>query len=174
LITRFRSVRRPRDWHGLTAWAIALTLALSATGCSDEPDNEGRIKVKCSQTSARTVVDFARSPLPKSATSLDVFCDGFTDTYVRARVVMARRDLRGFLRAANISTPLRSGFRPFAEREKDPETWQIKTIERVLGQEEDCLKDKTPACASGLAGRKVIVDLDTPGRAIVYLEAFTS
>jgi len=157
------------------ATAAALTFVLSvAAGCSNEPDHAGRIKVDCSQTSAATVEDFARAPLPASATSLEVFCDGVTDIYVRARVVMPRRDLRRFLRGAGVDKPLRRGFRPFSEREDDPPTWQIKSIERVLGHEEDCLAVTTPACASGLAGRKVIVDLDSPHRAIVYLEAFTT
>lgn len=157
------------------ATAAALTFVLSvAAGCSNEPDHAGRIKVDCSQTSAATVEDFARAPLPASATSLEVFCDGFTDIYVRARVVMPRRDLRRFLRGAGVDKPLRRGFRPFSEREDDPPTWQIKSIKRVLGHEEDCLAVTTPACASGLAGRKVIVDLDSPHRAIVYLEAFTT
>ena len=157
------------------ATAAALALALSvAAGCSDEPDHDGRITVDCSQTSAATVEDFARAPLPASATSIEVFCDGFTDIYVRARVVMPRRDLRRFLRGAGVDKPLRRGFRPFSEHEDDPPTWQIRSIERVLGHEEDCLAVKTPACSSGLAGRKVIVDLDSPHRAIVYLEAFTT
>jgi len=87
---------------------------------------------------------------------------------------MPRRDLRRFLRGARVDKPLRRGFRPFSEREDDPPTWQIKSIERVLGHEENCLAVKTAACSSGLAGRKVIVDLDTPHRATVYLEAFTT
>ena len=157
------------------ATAAALTFVLSvAAGCSNEPDHAGRIKVDCSQTSAATIEDFARAPLPPSAMSLEVFCDGFTDIYVRARVVMPRRDLRRFLRGAGVDKPLRRGFRPFSEREDDPPTWQIKSIERVLGHEENCLAVKTAACSSGLAGRKVIVDLDTPHRATVYLEAFTT
>lgn len=157
------------------ATAAALTFVLSvAAGCSDEPDHEARTRVDCSQTSAATIEDFARAPLPPSATSLEVFCDGFTDIYVRARVVMPRRDLRRFLRGAGVDKPLRRGFRPFSEREDDPPTWQIKSIERVLGHEENCLAVKTAACSSGLAGRKVIVDLDTPHRATVYLEAFTT
>lgn len=154
--------------------AVILALSAAAGGCSDESDHTTRIKVDCAQTSAATVEDFAHAPLPPSATSLEVFCTGFTDTYVRARVVIARRDLRRFLRGAGISTPLRRGLRPFAEHENDPPTWQIKAIEHELGHEEDCLQDKTPACASGLAGRKLIVDLDTPHRATVYLEAFTT
>jgi hypothetical protein len=153
--------------------AVALTLSLAA--CSDdEPDNEGRIKVDCSETSAATVENFARAPIPKGATSLEVFCSGFTDTLVRARIVMPRRDLRRFLRDAGFSAPPRRGVRPFTERADDPPTWQIKRIEHVLGHEEDCLAVKTKACASGLAGRKIVVDLDTPNRAIVYLQAFTS
>ena len=155
--------------------AAALALVLSvAAGCSDESDHEARTRVDCSQTSAATIEDFARAPLPPSAMSLEVFCDGFTDIYVRARVVMPRRDLRRFLRGAGVDKPLRRGFRPFSEREDDPPTWQIKSIERVLGHEENCLAVKTAACSSGLAGRKVIVDLDTPHRATVYLEAFTT
>lgn len=159
-----------RRGAGLAALAVLLALA----GCSNEPDNEGRIRVDCSETSADTVEDFARAPLPDSATSLDVFCTGFTDTLVRARVVMPRKDLNRFLRDAGFSAPPRRGVRPFTERENDPPTWQIKRIDHVLGHEEDCLAVKTPACASGLAGRKVIVDLDTPHQAIVYLQAFTS
>ena len=156
------------------AAAIALALAAGLAGCSDEPDHEGRVKVDCERTSAATVEDFARAPLPASATSLEVFCDGFTDTYVRARIVMPRRDLRSFLRAAGIKQPLRRGFRPFSEHEDDPPTWQVKSIEHVLGHEEDCLAVKSAACASGLAGRKLIVDLDNLRRATVYLEAFTT
>jgi len=156
------------------ATAAALALVLSCAGCSDEPDQVGRVKLDCSQTSAATVEDFARAPLPASATSLEVFCDGVTDTYVRARVVMPRRDLRSFLRAAGIEQPLRRGFRPFSEHDDDPPTWQIKSIEHVLGHAEDCLAAKSPACASGLAGRKLIVDLDSPRRATLYLEAFTT
>jgi hypothetical protein len=154
-----------------TLVALALTVGLAA--CSDEPDNAGRIKTDCTQTSAATVEEFARAPLPKSATSIEVFCSGFTDTLVRARIVMPRRDLGRFVRDAGFSGPLREGVRPFTESTRDPPTWQIKGIDRVRGLDEQCLKVKTPACA-GLAGRGVVVDLDTPSRAIVYLEAFTS
>jgi len=153
---------------------IATAVALSATGCSDKPDHDRRIKVDCSQTSAATVEEFARAPLPASATSLEVFCEGFMDTFVRARIVMPRRALRGFLREADFSAPPRRGSRPFGERENDPPSWQIKRAEHVLGHQEDCMKVDTQACASGLAGRAVVVDLDDRRRAIVYLRAFTS
>jgi hypothetical protein len=151
----------------------ALVLVLGLTACSDEPDTEGRSKTDCAKTNAATVEDFVHTPLPPSVISAEVFCKGFTDTLVRARITMPRAALRPFVRDAGLSAPLRRGTRPFVEREGDPPTWQIKTIEHVLGLDEDCLYLKTPACA-GLAGRKVVVDLDEPGRAIVYLEAFTT
>lgn len=153
--------------------AIATAAALSAAGCSEEPDHEGRVRTECTQSSAATVEQFARAPLPASATSLEVFCVGFTDMLVRARIVMPRRALRGFLRAADFSAPPRPGLRPFTERENDPPSWQIKKAGRVLGHEEECLKVKTRACAT-LAGRAIVIDLDDPHRAIVYLQAFTS
>lgn len=63
----------------------------------------------------------------------------------------------------------------FTDTAKDPLRWKVDAIVRVAGHEERCLSAKdVAACATGLAGRRVMVDLDDPARAVVYLEAFTS
>lgn len=102
-------------------------------------------------------------------------CKGFTDTFVRARVDLPRTELDALISGASFSAPLRPGYRPFADRAKDPLRWKVDAIVSVAGHEESCLSAKgVAACATGPAGRRVMVDLDDPVRAVVYLEAFTS
>ncbi len=156
-----------------TLAAFATAMALAAGGCSDA-DDEGPITTDCTETSAATVESFARAPIPESATTIEVFCSGFTDIFVRARIVLPRRDLDVFLDDAHFSAPPRRGVRPFTRHKNDPATWKIAQVKRVLGHEEECAQVKTLVCKSGLAGRRVIVDLDTPGRATVYLQAYTT
>ena len=76
---------------------------------------------------------------------------------------------------ANLSGPLRPGYRLFVDTATDALRWKVDALFSVAGHEESCLSAKdVAACATGLAGRRVMVDLDDPARAVVYLEAFTS
>jgi len=85
-----------------------------------------------------------------------------------------RTELDTLISGANFSGPLRPGYRPFADTAKEPLRWKVDAIVSVAGHEESCLSAKdVAACATGLAGRRVMVDLDDPARPVV-LEAFTS
>jgi len=156
--------------------ALGAVMVVSASGCGDGGGKDERIlEAVCSEPPRATVENFMAVRLPPSAQVAQIDCKGFTDTFVRARVDVPRTELDTLISGANFSGPLRPGYRPFADTATDTLGWKVDAIVSVAGHEERCLSAKdVAACATGLAGRRVMVDLDDPVRAVVYLEAFTS
>ena len=72
--------------------------------------------------------------------------------------VMDRGDLDAFVKSAAFKPPLARSYEPYAFNELG---WKLDRIKHLLGGKDD----------SGSVGREMVIDLDTPGVATVYMIA---
>lgn len=157
--------------HGFRAIAVVSLALLSLSGgCGDDSGGDRLLSVDCFADSPQAaptrdeIEEFARLELPPSARVVERDCEGFMDTFLSARITMDRRDLRRFIAAAGLSREPERGAHPIGPEGIQALGGPPVVPERVLGHDE---------FRKGL-GRNLVIDLDQPGQATVYLQAFTT
>lgn len=156
------STRRGR---ALAAAALLAALAAGACGQSSPPEPApGRSEERTELPPRPSVVEaerFARIDVPRSATDVEAVSGGAMDEVLRMRFTIPRADLATFVRGSRFTERLEEGYRPFLDGEVAETGWKTERIERLRGVSE---------IVDGL-GRRVLVDLDDPERATVYVVA---
>ena len=116
--------------------------------------------VRGSTTPSRAEIErFGRIQLPRSAREIDATKETASDERLKLRFVMDRGDVGAFARSAGL--PLERGYKPYAAEELG---WHLDRIRETLGGHQ----------ARPGYGRMLVIDLDRPRVATVYLIASTS
>jgi hypothetical protein len=133
---------------------LALAAALMLGGCGSDDPPRGPAK----QPSAQKIESFAHIQLPASARDIKAKSEASMDESLHASFVIDRDDVDGLVKSAGFASPLEKGYKPYAFTEFG---WHLDQIRDALGG-----KDDKPGF-----GRELVIDLDTPDIAKVYLVA---
>jgi hypothetical protein len=115
-----------------------------------------------STTPSREEIErFGRIVMPPSARDVEATREVALDERLKLRFTMDRADVDAFVRDARFKPPLKRGYEPYAATELG---WQLDRIENTLGGDEN-----EPGY-----GRMLVIDLDRPAVATVYLIASTT
>lgn len=131
--------------------AIVLALALGACGDDDQPRG-------ATDATAAKIESFAKVTLPASARDIRAAGATSMDESLHASFVIDRGDLDAFVASADFANPLQQDYRPYAFTEFG---WHLDRIDDALGG-----RDERPGF-----GRELVIDLDKPDVATVYLVA---
>jgi hypothetical protein len=107
------------------------------------------------------IESFGRIRMPPSARDVDATSVSSIDQRLKVRFTMDRADLDAFVRGARFSPALKRGYEPYSANELG---WHLDRIRNTLGGDES-----EPGY-----GRLLVIDLDRPNVATVYLIASTS
>jgi hypothetical protein len=132
---------------------LILALALAACG------GEARRTTTPDESALRAKVEsFSHISLPASTRDFSAETPSGVDESVIARFVIDRDDVDELVDSAKFDPPLQKDYQPYANTEHG---WHLDRIHDLLGGQE--LKD-------GFS-RELVIDLDKPGVATVYLIA---
>ncbi len=132
---------------------LILALALAACG------GEAKRTTTPDESALRAKVEsFSHIALPASTRDFSAENPSGIDESVIARFVIDRDDVDKLVDSAKFDPPLRKDYQPYANTEHG---WHLDRIHNLLGGQE--LKDGV--------SRELVIDLDKPGVATVYLIA---
>jgi hypothetical protein len=104
---------------------------------------------------------FGRIRMPPSARDVQATREVAFDERMKLRFTMDRADVDAFVRAASFTPPLKRGYQPYPSHELG---WQLDRIRNTLGGDES-----EPGY-----GRMLVIDLDRPAVATVYMIVSTT
>jgi len=150
--------------------AIGFVLGLALAGCGGSDDPKPRTPAGDLRDLEHTTKDeatkaqlerFARVRIPASATNLRSYSRSAMDTQVLVSFEIPRADLDAFVASGNFRRTLTDNDRAIGSTVGGEIGWHLDKAKRVMGLGE---------VMSGL-GRNLVVVLDDPRLAAVYLEA---
>lgn len=142
----------------------ALSLVLAACGGEDNDRGTPARGTPAARSGGETptraeIEEFGKIKLPASARQIDATMDSALDTGLFLRFVMDRKDVDGFVRDGHFQA--KAGYEPTYDYSESG--WHLDRIRNTLGAEE----------FDGNYGRELVIDLDRPDVATVYLVAST-
>ena len=149
----------------LAATLVALLL-VSACGGEEEADRaaeQRRPPDHATGADPRHVARQSGLAIPAGARELEATEQGAIDTLWTLRLTLPRERLEAFVEGSQL-TGARTERRPFLDGEVSRLGWRPSAIERYRAYQD---------VRAGVT-RRVIVDLDRPGEAVVYVLAFSS
>jgi hypothetical protein len=141
-------------------WILAaFALGLAACG-GDEPERAEKPSAPRGEQPTRAEIEeFGKVKLPASTRDVQARMSHGIDTGLFLRFEIDRDDVDAFVRDGNFDA--QAGFRPSYPYTE--EGWRLDRIRNTLGAEE----------LKGSFGRELVIDLDRPDVATVYLVATT-
>jgi hypothetical protein len=137
--------------------AALLALLAVLAGCGGGGGKDRQVQ-RAKDPSTAHIEHFAHIKLPPSARDVKSRSQAAMDESLSLSFVMDRGDLDAFVKSARFTPPLERGYQPYAFTELG---WNLDKIKHTLGGKED---------KPGF-GRELVIDLDKPDVATVYLIA---
>ncbi len=154
-----------KRFGGFPAVLVALAVAMAACtgGGSSAPARSGESGPVTAAQRAE-LESFARSKLPDGAVVADLDDRAALDRSVLTRFTIDRADLDRFVADAGMTRDPAPGVQPLQAGVGDGLGWKVDELADAVGYDDE--RDHVV--------RQFLVDLATPGRAVVYLHAFTT